>query len=237
MTHSMSPTLALMVATLLSTAMTGANAEAVVFGGAEGSTYSSYAYLGAVSPFENHSLGKGWYQKAIVSMIRYSYESTERGAATDVTGRVPGLEAGIGHAWQFDRQTLDLSASVGYRHVSLSPFDPRSEKTGSVVTLNPQLMAYTPLGGQFDVDLLANYTIGLGSSFARLRYGYKRHDGIRMGLEGKRLEGRNYAIEAMGAFVAIPVQDRITLELTAGSQRPRDQSAAAYAGVAFSLVF
>ena len=37
----------------------GANAESVVFSGAEGSSNSSYAYLGTVIPMEGEQLGRG----------------------------------------------------------------------------------------------------------------------------------------------------------------------------------
>ena len=214
-----------------------ASAESVIFGGIEGSSAGSYSYFGGVTPFQGEQLGQGWYQKAVVSLNRYRYESTERGPAEEVNGRVPGIEAGIGRAWQKDQQTLDLSATVGYRHVSLTPFEPADEKTGSVFTLNPQLMASTPLVHKLDADLIANYSIGLSSSFARLRAGYQSDSGWRAGIEGKRLEGRNYLQQAAGVFVAVPLNDKLKLELNAGRIKPRDQDSASYAGVAFSMVF
>ena len=214
-----------------------ASAESVIFGGVEGSSAGSYGYLGGVTPFKGEQLGQGWYQKAVLSLNHYRYESTERGPTEEVNGRVPGIEAGIGRAWQKHQQTLDLSVTAGYRHVSLRPFEPADEKTGSVFTLNPQLMASTPLVHQLDADLIANYSIGLSSSFTRIRAGYQSDSGWRAGIEGKRLDGRNYLQQAAGVFVAIPLSDKLKMELNAGRLKPRDQESVSYAGVAFSVVF
>lgn len=214
-----------------------AQAENVVFSGAEGSSNSSYAYLGTVMPMEGETLGRGWYRKAVVNMIRYRFSSTERGPAEDIYGKVPGIEGGVGHAWQFGARTLDLSATVGYRNIRLSPFEPKDEKTGNVITLNPQLMAYTPLVGRFDADLLANYSFGIGSSFARLRTGFRPADGWRTGIETKRLKGDTYETHTAGAFIAIPLSDKFTLDITAGKEKPRDDPSVTYGGIAFSAVF
>ena len=214
-----------------------AQAENVVFSGAEGSSNSSYAYLGTVMPMEGETLGRGWYRKAVVNMIRYRFSSTERGPAEDIYGKVPGIEGGVGHAWQFGARTLDLSATVGYRNIRLSPFEPKDEKTGNVITLNPQLMAYTPLVGRFDADLLANYAFGIGSSFARLRTGFRPADGWRTGIETKRLKGDTYETHTAGAFIAIPLSDKFTLDITAGKEKPRDDPSVTYGGIAFSAVF
>ncbi len=216
---------------------TNAHAESVVFSGAEGPSNSSYAYLGTVIPMEGEQLGRGWYRKVVISMIRYRFQSTERGPAEDVNGRTPGIEGGIGYAWQFGTRTLDLSATVGYRNIHLSPFEPRNEKTGDVFTLNPQVMAYTPLAGAFDADLIANYSIGMGNSFARLRGGFRPAEGWRTGLETKHLKGDSYEIHTAGLFLAIPLTQKFTLEFTAGKEKPRDDPSVTYGGIAFSAVF
>jgi hypothetical protein len=194
-----------------------AHAENVVFSGAEGSSNSSYTYL--------------------VSMIRYRFSSTERGPSEDVYGTVPGIEGGVGYAWRFGARTLDLSATVGSRNIRLSPFEPKDEHTGQVVTLNPQLMAYAPLIGRFDADLIANYALGLGSSFARLRAGFRSAERWRTGIETKHLKGHHYETQAAGVFVAIPLSGKFTLELTAGKEKPRDEPSVSYGGMAFSVVF
>ncbi|MFM8468042.1 MAG: cellulose biosynthesis protein BcsS [Oxalobacteraceae bacterium] len=214
-----------------------ARAEDVVFSGVEGSSNGRYAYLGAVMPLEGEALGRGWYRKIVVSMIRYRFTSSDRGPLEDVLGSVPGIEGGVGHAWRFDARTLDLSASVGYRDIRLSPFEPSDERTGQVITLNPQLMAYTPLVGHVDADLIANYAFGLGSSFARLRAGFRPAERWRTGIEAKHLRGEHYETHAAGVFLAIPLSGKFTLELTAGKEKPRDDPSVSYGGMAFSAVF
>lgn len=214
-----------------------AQAENVMFSGVEGSSNSSYAYLGAVMPMEGEQLGRGWYRKAVVSMIRYRFSSSERGAAEEVSGQMPGIEGGIGHAWTFGSRTVDLSATVGYRNIRISPFEPKDEKAGEFITFNPQLMAYTPIGGRFDADLIANYAFGLGSSFARLRAGFRPADRWRTGLESKHLKGDTYEVRTAGMFLSIPLTGTFTLDITAGKEKPRDDPSVHYGGIAFSSVF
>ena len=235
--HSWSLTLRLSAVICASALGAAAQAENVVFSGMEGSSNSRYSYLGAVMPMEGEALGRGWYRKVVVSMIRYRFSSTERGPTEDVHGTVPGIEGGVGHVWRYGARTLDLSATVGYRDIRLSPFEPRDEQTGQVMTLNPQLMAYTPLAGRFDADLIANYALGLGSSFARLRAGFRPAERWRTGIETKHLRGDHYETRAVGVFLSIPLSHKFTLDLTAGREKPRDEPVVSYGGMAFSVVF
>ena len=71
-----------------------AQADNVVFSGAEGSSNSSYTYLGTVIPMEGEALGRGWYRKVVVSMIRYRFSSTDRGPSEDVYGPCRASKAG-----------------------------------------------------------------------------------------------------------------------------------------------
>jgi len=214
-----------------------ASAESVVFGAVESSSVSNYGLLGGVMPFQGEQLGRGWYHKAMISAINFNFESDDRGRPEEVRGRVRSVEAGLGHTWQLGERNLDLSASVGYRRAVFKPFVPTDESTGGTLTLTPQLMAYTPLAGKFDADVLANYAIGLDTGFARLRVGAKMNAGWRVGLEGKRLQGRSFLQQAAGAFVSIPLRDKLNLELTVGRVKPEDDPSATYAGMGFSVVF
>ena len=98
-----------------------AHAESVVFSGAEGSSNSSYAYLGTVIPMEGEQLGRGWYRKAVISMIRYRFQSTERGAAEDVNGRTTGIEGGFGQPLAIAISGSALSSRVMKGLATYSP--------------------------------------------------------------------------------------------------------------------
>ena len=214
-----------------------ARAESVVFSGAEGSAKGGYGYVGTVIPMAGEELGRGWYYKTVASMVHYHFESSDRGATEEVSGRSLGIEGGVGHAWQFGPRRLDLSATLGYRRIRLSPFEPRDEKTGDIITFTPQVMAYTPLAGAWDADLIANYSFGLGSSFVRLRGGFKPAEGWRAGVETKRLRGETYETHTGGVFLSVPLNKRVTLDMTAGREKPRDDPSVSYGGVAFVVVF
>lgn len=226
--------LALVLAMPLSRAESPTN---VMFAGANGSSRSGYTYLGAIAPMQGSELGLGPYGKAIVSWLNYRYNSSELGPVTEIDASGAGIEVGAGYAWRDERGTLDLSATVGYRDLHVTPFVPADQKSGSVLTLNPQLSASTRLGSMVDADLIANYSIGLGSSWARARIGGKPSGSWRAGVEAIFLDGRNYSIRQQGVFVSVPVDAGTSIEFSVGRSKPRDDNASAYAGITFVRTF
>lgn len=226
--------LALMLAAPLSHAESPMN---VMFGGTQASSRSGYTYLGAIMPLQGSELGLGAYGKAIASWLNYRYNSSELGPVTEIDASGPGVEVGAGYAWRDERGTLDLSATVGYRELHVTPFVPANQKSGGVLTLNPQLAASTRLSGTVDADLLANYAIGLGSSWARARIGTKPSGSWRAGVEAVFLDGHNYSIRQQGVFLSLPIDAGTSIEFIVGRSKPRDDNASAYAGIAFARNF
>lgn len=224
------PALALMLALPCAHAESPMN---VMFGGAQGSSRSGYTYLGAIAPMQGAEPGLGPYAKAVVSWLNYRYDSSELGSLTRIDASGPGLELGAGHAWRHERGTLDLSATLGYRNLHVTPFVPADQKSGSVLTLNPQLAASARLGSTTDADLIANYAIGLGSSWVRARVGARPYGSWRAGVEAIFVDGRNYGIRQQGVFLSMPVDAGMSIEFSLGRAKPRDDNASVYAGIAF----
>ena len=212
-------------------------AESVVFSGIEGSSYSTHAYLGFITPQGSDRLGDGWYRKFVGSSTTYVYQNSERGPIVDIDGKLNGIDAGIGRGWRFDNSSLDLSATVGYREVRLSPYAPSSDKAGNRFTFNPQLMLWRKLGRGVDTDLIANYATGTSSSFVRARIGMHPSEIYRVGIEAKWLDGRNYRVKKNGLFVALKFSEKLTLEVNAGREAPDDRNASTYAGIAIATTF
>ena len=197
---------------------TFAFAESVVFSGVEGSSSSTHAYLGFIMPAEGQRLGNGWYRKFVASSTAYVYQNNEQGPVVDIDGKSNGIDAGVGRGWRFESSSLDLSATVGYREVKLSPYAPTSDKAGNLFTFNPQLMLWRQLTHGVDADLIANYATGTSSRFVRARIGMHPSERYRVGIEGKWLDGRNYQVKKRGLFVALKVSEKLTLELNAGRE-------------------
>lgn len=233
--HALSAALLSLMLTLPNTyAESPAN---VMFGGSQGSGSSSYTYLGAMTPIASAEPGMGPYAKVILSWLDYRYGSSERSTLSEINARGAGLELGAGYAWRYERGSIDLSATVGYRDLRVTPFAPKDQKSGSVLTLNPQIYASTPLSDKTDADLIANYAIGLGSSWARARVGAKPSGSWRAGLEAIFLDGPNYRIRQQGVFVSLPVDALTSLEFTLGRAKPQDSSASTYVGIGFARSF
>jgi hypothetical protein len=212
-------------------------ADSVIFSGAESSSSSTHAYLGFIMPTEGGRLGEGWYWKFVASSTAYVYQNSERGSVVDIDGKSNGIDAGVGRSWRFENSSVDLSATVGYRDVRLSPYAPSSDKAGNLLTFNPQLMLWRQLSHQVDTDLIANYSTGTSSSFVRARIGMHPSESYRVGIEGKWIDGRNYQVKKQGLFVALKISEKLTLELNAGREEPDDRNTTTYAGIAIATAF
>ena len=209
----------------------------LVIAGVQTSEKSTYAFSMAIVPFGDARLGQGWYQKAGVSWLTYRYDGTINSNTREVSAKAPGLEAGIGHMWSNEGSRLDLSATLGYRHIDITPFVPAGDRDGNVITLNPHIQASRQLSSGIDADLLANYAIGLGSSYTRARLGWKPVAGWRTGLEGIWQEGKNYRITQQGLFLSRTLASGMTLEINAGQAKAQNYSASAYIGLTFASTY
>ena len=214
-----------------------AYAESVVFSGIEGSSLTTHSYLGLIIPAEGKQLGNDWYRKFVASSTAYTYQNSDRGPTVDIDGRSNGIDAGMGRTWRSENGSVDLSATVGYRHVKLSPYAPTNDKAGDLFTFNPQLMLSRQLSSRVDTDLIANYSTGTFSSFVRARISMRTSESYRIGIEGKWLDGRNYRVKKQGLFVALRVSEKLTLELNGGREEPDDRNNTTYAGIALSTNF
>lgn len=210
---------------------------AVMFGGAQIGPRNDYAYLGMIQPLPGAELGLGPYAKAVLSWLDYRYDSGESGPATEIKSRGPGIEVGAGYAWRHERGTLDLSATLGYRDLQVTPFVPSRQESGSVLTLNPQLSVSTRMTDSVSADLIANHAIGLGSSWARARVGTQPSGSWRAGVEAIFLDGRNYQTRQQGVFLSLPLDATTSFEISVGRSRPRDDAAGTYVAVGFSRMF
>jgi hypothetical protein len=214
-----------------------ASAESVVFSGVEGSSLTTHSYLGLIMPTEGKQLGNDWYRKFVASSTAYGYQNSDRGSTVDIDGRSNGVDAGMGRTWRLENGSVDLSATVGYRYVKLSPYTPTNDKAGDLFTFNPQIMLSRQLSNRVDADLIANYSTGTSSSFVRARIGMRPSENYRIGIESKWLDGRNYRLKKQGLFVALKVSEKLVLELNGGREEPDDRNSRTYAGIALSTSF
>ncbi len=209
----------------------------VAFTGMQTSASSTYTFAALIKPFANAELGKGWYQKVMISNSNYHYQKTISNTATEISANAPGIEAGVGHAWRHEKWTLDLSTTLGYRHISLSPVTPAEDQHGGIITLKPQIQSRLQLSPVFDADLIAYHALGQHINFTRVRLGWKPTQTWRAGFELAQIDGRTYYISQRGLFAALPLANNYVVELSAGRNDPADRAASNYAGFGLSKVF
>lgn len=211
--------------------------DKLIIAGIQGSSQSSYSYVGLIQPLEKSELGKGWYRKFLFSHLTYRYLQTNPNTGTTIHATAPGLEGGFGHVWSGSRWSVDLSATVGYRNISLSPISPASDDKGSIFTLNPQIQARYQFSEKLDADLLANHSLGQGSTYARERLGWRLTSGTRIGPELIQVNGKTYHNTQMGLFASMPLANNWTLELNAGRSHSQTLGDATYGGIGIAKVF
>ncbi len=211
--------------------------DTLMIAGIQGSSQSSYSYVGLIQPLEKSALGKGWYRKFMFSHLTYRYLQTNPNTGATIHATAPGLEGGFGHAWSGSRWSFDLSATVGYRHISLSPTSPATDDKGSIFTLNPQIQARYQFTEKLDADLLANHSLGQGSTYARERLGWRLASGTRIGPELIQVNGKTYHNTQMGLFASMPLANSWTVELNAGRSHSQTLGNATYAGIGIAKVF
>ena len=214
-----------------------AKADSIIFSGIEGSSSTSHGYLGLIMPLTKKQLSDGLYKKFVISSTGYGYHNDERGSQVFIDGRSNGIDAGLGRTWRSGSATADMSATIGYRDVKLSPYAPASDKSGNLLTFNPQLMLCSALSSGIDTDLLATYATGTASSFVRARIGMRQQESYRVGIERKWLNGRNYTVGKTGLFIAFKISPSVHLELNAGREDPEGKRSVAYGGIAISTSF
>ncbi len=227
-------------ASLLMLAQSTAFAEPpqnLLFGGVQVAAKSSYAYAASIMPFSDAQLGRGWYQKTLLSWSSYRYNGTLDGNSFEIKAAVPGIEAGFGHAWSNEHSGIDLSATVGYRHIRLTPAAPVGDNSGHTFSLTPQVQARTRFSTATEGELLANYAIGPSNLFARARLAWLPVSAWRTGVEGVWQDEPHYAVSKQGLFVSRALDNGMVVELSAGQAKPQKESASAYVGLALSSVY
>jgi len=227
------------VLTLATSLLSGSQAcaESVVFSGVEGSSSTSHGYLGFIAPVSGKHLSDGWYKKFVLSSTAYEYQNDEQGTPVTIEGRSNGMDVGLGRNWRSRSAIADLSATIGYRDVKLSPYAPGNDKAGKLLTFNPQLMLWSELSSGIDTDLLMTYATGTASSFVRARIGMHPTQSYRVGIERKWLNGRNYSVGKTGLFIAFKIRQSVRLELNVGREDLESKESMTYAGIAISRSF
>jgi len=228
----------MLVATVFANNALSASPSGVFIAGSQYSSDSSYTYAGVVKPMAGSELGQGWYNTAILSWLTYRYDTTDfTGAATTIRASSPGVEAGIGYGWKGAGHAVSLSTSLGYRNTRVSPFVPAEEKTGSILTISPQVQWSVALSPRLTASTLASYAFGQQSGYARARLMWETTSHWSAGVQETYLKGQNYRTTQHGVVLAHDLANGYVIEGAAGMSRPRDGDDSGYVAVGLSRAF
>ena len=67
--------------------------DQLIIAGIQGSSQSSYSYLGLIQPLEKSTLGKGWYRKILISHLTYRYLQTNPNTGITIHATAPTSNA------------------------------------------------------------------------------------------------------------------------------------------------
>lgn len=200
-----------------------------------GGTVSDKAstYAGVVYSLPGSRLGRGLAVRASANYGEYQYDS----AGLTINGRYAGGEIAL--VYQTSRPWGWANFSVGPRvtNTKLNPIDPENARRGTRYDVGLQT------DGARDWDGVRARWYGAVGPFdgtyqARLQLGPKFGGGrYEAGLEGAVIGDPSFNKESLGAYVALPVADRIQAQLGSGATFQKANKTRVYASIGLSSVF
>lgn len=213
-----------------------ADAPWLAFGGAQFSSSSAYTYAGAVRFDAGQSLGSGPFSRAVVSMLRYRYDTERNGQRLRVHAHAPGIEFARGHAWSTGSRQVELALAVGARHSELDPQGIDDSVEGTRASVSPQAALIQQLPDGWTLEARAAYSLGPRDHHVRLR-GYRPVGGVWVtGTEAVYQAGRRYADTAVGVVIGRNWDRGVQTTVSAGQQRDRDGRTGSYLTLGVSWV-
>ncbi|MES2887716.1 MAG: cellulose biosynthesis protein BcsS [Pseudomonadota bacterium] len=228
---------ACLTAPALCTAQAASSSPDLLIAGSQGSSDTHYSYVGTLVPMWGGTLGQGWFRKTVASWLTYRFDTVQAGQNVTVRAQAPGIEGGLGYAWNAPGRAADVSLSIGARHTRLDPDVSTAGTRGTELTLTPQGFIRQDLNRWLDADVLASYSFGTEGRFARGRLGTRVVPNWRIGVEGVQVAGPDYRSLQRGVFASTSLSNGMSLDLNAGQARARDGKTAAYVGVALSKTY
>jgi len=200
-------------------------------GGTVGESISGYA--GTVVSLPGAELGDGAAIKAGVAGGRYKYEAS----GTQVVAKYASVDVGLAYQFSGTWGWANVSAGPHFAHTSLSPADPKNERSGSRWDLALQSdgafdgpdwrLGWFGSYSAFDKAYQARFQLGRRTGGSNLRLG------VEAGVQGDSRYTRGFA----GAFASKPIGKNLDLLVAVGASEQAGRSARAYGSVAVSKLF
>jgi len=135
-----------------------------------------------------------------------------------VDAELTQLTALLGYQVFAGKVKLSASGGVDWQDTRLSPNDPTNPVNGSATDFIAKGNMETPLSERFDLRLYGAYSIVNETYWAKGRVGYKFGESLRfkVGPEGAFYGNENQDSQQAGAFISIPVGQRLNLDLSGG---------------------
>lgn len=190
-------------------------------------------YGGAVISLPGAQLGEGASIKAGLSKGRYEYDAS----GTRVTGKYVGVDMAVGYQFSGNWGWANVSAGPTFARTTLSPEDPKNERSGSRWDLAVQS------DGAFDGS---NWRLGWYGSYgafdkayqARLQLGRRTGIGnLRLGVEAGVQGDPRYTKGFAGAFGSKPIGKNLDLLVAVGASEQAGRGARAYGSIGLSKLF
>lgn len=204
-------------------------------GGAGGSkAYNYYTFAAVIAPLFSNSLGNGLVQKYWIDVLGYDYPSNNQ--TIDVAAI--GLEGSLGY--QVSGQNGWAAAYAGVRHSNswLSPDDPSSSVSGSLVRAKFQVEGEIQLASDWKVNANGSYILASDSYWTRGRGLHRLFKEVYTGPEIIMQGDPSYRAWQLGwvltGFEPVP---KGGLGVKAGVRKTEKAETGGYLGVEFSKLF
>lgn len=212
----------------ISASLSAAEPSAQLFGGAEVSTGTSYAYLGHVAPLPGSSFGNGFVRRLWVDWSRYRYD--KGGQTYDVSA--PGAEMALGYQRASENHWWASYAGLAYRHSSISPDDPASMIRGGLLRPKFQMEGEQALGQKWKASAIGSYITGQRAYWARGRVLLDTGSDRQIGLEAITQGDPDYHANQFGVLLlGLKAGSAVNAGLKVGARQVGGLNSQVYSGI------
>jgi hypothetical protein len=180
--------------------------RAEYFTGLEASDNYISGYVGG-----GYALGKaglyapGFRLRALGAYGGYEYQGTPTsgGVARDINfdGQAAYAAALIGYQFQPGRMILKVFAGIEAEDQHIVPHDPNNSVQGTALGLKLQAESWSDLSDRLFLSADAAYGTAFQEYWALVRFGYRLHPRLALGLEGGALGNEEYDAGRGGGFL------------------------------------
>ncbi len=204
-------------------------------GGAEFSSGTSYDYLGQIAPLSEDLSNTGFVRKIWIDWLKYSY--TGAGNQTYYAS-APGAAFSLGYRQSNEFHQWGAYLGLVYRDTNISPVDPTSTVSGSMLRPQLQLDGEQTIYKNWKVAFNGSYIEGEQAYWANGKLLREIWSGQQIGLEVIKQGDPSYSAHQFGVlWTGLKFSDIFNFGFEIGTSQVTGQNSYPYFGIQFGRMY